>query len=676
MLYALTIFASAFLLFLLQPIVAKEILPWFGGSAAVWTTCLVFFQTTLLLGYGYADFSVRRLAPRAQARLHLALLVASLAVLPIIPGAFWKPTGQESPIWLILGLLAITIGLPYLVLSTTSPLIQAWFARSHPGRSPYRLFALSNLASMLALLGYPFLLEPWVATRLQAWGWSVGYVVFVLLCGFAARSSLRNPAIPPAPAAVPADEGVDEDDGRRPTITRQLLWCALAATSSALLLAVTSHITQNIAAVPLLWIVPLSLYLISFILCFDGMGWYRREVFLAMLAAALGVMGWTLADPRLTHELALQLDVFCAGFFLACMFCHGELVTCKPAPRYLTRFYLMIALGGALGSVAVGIVAPLVFSANFDLAIALVACALLLLWRTRRDAVIFPLLAAASLLFTIGCGVWSMVEFYKETVSTSRNFYGVLRVQDSGGAEVDRRRTLIHGTIMHGKQFLHPNLRTEPTSYYTRNSGIGRLIEAMHPRQAPIRVGVIGLGTGTIAAYGSKGDVYRFYDINPGVVAIARRDFTYLKDSDATIEVSLGDARLSLEREPPQRFDVLAIDAFSSDAIPVHLITREAVEVYLRHMQPDGVIAFHVTNRYLDLVPVVEGIANQLGLHALWIDDPGLEMFGNASSWVLLAKEPARLDDPRLTASATEIKPRRDWRVWTDDFNNLVQVLK
>jgi len=674
MLYALTIFASAFLLFLLQPIVAKEILPWFGGSAAVWTTCLVFFQTTLLLGYGYADISVRRLAPRAQAKVHLALLVASLAVLPIIPGAFWKPTGQESPIWLILGLLAVTIGLPYLVLSTTSPLIQAWFARSHPGRSPYRLFALSNLASMLALLGYPFLLEPWVATRMQAWGWSVGYVVFVLLCGFAARSSLRDSGIPAMSAATPADEG--EDAGKPPTIARQLLWCALAATSSALLLAVTSHITQNIAAVPLLWIVPLSLYLITFIICFDGMGWYRREVFLAMLAAALGVMAWTLADPRLTHELALQLDVFCAGFFLACMFCHGELVTCKPAPRYLTRFYLMIALGGALGSVAVGIVAPLVFSANFDLAIALVACALLLLWRTRRDPIVFPLLAAASLLFTIGCGVWSMTEFYKETVSTSRNFYGVLRVQDSGGAEVDRRRTLIHGTIMHGKQFLHPNLRTEPTSYYTRNSGIGRLIEAMHPRQAPIRVGVIGLGTGTIAAYGSKGDVYRFYDINPGVVDIARRDFTYLKDSDATIEVSLGDARLSLERETPQRFDVLAIDAFSSDAIPVHLITREAVEVYLRHMQPDGVIAFHVTNRYLDLVPVVEGIANQLGLHALWIEDPGLETFGNASSWVLLAKDPARLDDTRLTASATDIKPRRDWRVWTDDFNNLVQVLK
>jgi len=285
-------------------------------------------------------------------------------------------------------------------------------------------------------------------------------------------------------------------------------------------------------------------------------------------------------------------------------------------------------------------------------------------------------LAAISLAVTVGCGIWSMVEFYQDTIYTSRNFYGMLRVQDSGGDDVDRRRTLVHGTIMHGKQYLHPSFQSEPTSYYTRNSGIGRLIEAMHPRKGSIKVGVIGLGTGTLATYGAKGDVYRFYEINPGVVSVAQRDFTFLKNSDATIELSLGDARLSLEREAPQQFDVLAIDAFSSDAIPVHLITREAVEVYLRHMKPDGVIAFHVTNRYLNLVPVVEAIANELGLQALWFDDPGLEPFGSASSWVLLAKDPARLNDPRLTDPSSRIETRRDWRVWTDDFNNLVQVLK
>ena len=617
---------------------------------------------------------MRRLAPRMQVKVHLVLLVVSIAVLPIIPGSFWKPTGAENPIWLILGMLLATIGLPYFVLSTTSPLVQAWFARRFPGRSPYRLFALSNLASMLALVGYPFLLEPWIATRMQAWGWSAGYLVFVGLCAATAWQS--RSATTPDLASAGTMSGAAASAEPAPTLPQQLLWCALAATSSALLLAVTNHIQQNIAAVPLLWIVPLSLYLLSFILCFDGKGWYRRETFLAMLAAGLGVMGWTLADSRLTHDLLLQLGVFCAGFFLACMFCHGELVLCKPSPRYLTRFYLMVSLGGALGSIAVGIVAPLLFSANFDLAIVLVACALLLLWQTRRLAIVFPALAALSLLFTVGSGIYSVVEFYKDVVVTSRNFYGGLRVQDSGAKDVDRRRTLIHGTIMHGKQFLHPDLKSEPSSYYTRSSGIGRLIEAMHPRTSPIRVGIIGLGTGTLATYGSKGDVYRFYDINPGVVDIAQRDFTYLKSSDATIELSLGDARLSLEREPPQQFDVLAIDAFSSDAIPVHLITKEAVDVYLRHMKPDGVIAFHVTNRYLNLVPVVEGIAQELELHALWIEDPGLDALGNASSWVLLSRDPSRLNDPRLVDPSIAIVPRRDWRVWTDDFNNLVQVLK
>jgi SAM-dependent methyltransferase len=679
---ALTIFTSAFLLFLLQPIIAKQILPWFGGSAAVWTTCLVFFQTTLLLGYAYADWSVRRLSARTQSRVHVALLLASLAVLPIVPGAFWKPSGQESPIWLIFGLLAATIGLPYFLLSTTSPLVQAWFARAHPGQSPYRLFALSNFASMLALLGYPFLLEPWIATRMQAWAWSAGYALFTCL-GIA--TALRiGAAASRAPDRGSAGRSGTLDDAARagmvkpeppPIVRRQLLWCALAGTSSILLLAVTNHITQNVAAVPLLWIVPLMIYLVTFILCFDGEGWYRRPVFLAMLAAGLGVMAWTLADPRLTHELALQLGVFCIGLFLACMFCHGELVTDKPAPRHLTRFYLMISLGSALGSILVGVVAPLALPGDYDLALALVACAVLLVLRVRRDAPVWKLLAGAALLATIGGGIWSFIETSRDTVVTSRNFYGVLRVQETGMAEATHRQ-LIHGTIMHGKQYLDPTLRTQATSYYTAKSGIGRVLETINPRLEPLRVGIIGLGTGTIATYGGKGDVFRFYDINPGVVAIAQRDFTYLQDSAATIELPLGDARLSLEREPPQHFDVLAIDAFSSDAIPVHLITREAVEVYLKHMKPDGVIAYHVTNRYLDLVPVVEGIAHALGLEALWVDDPGTDVLANASSWVLLARQPGRLADPRLAEPSAPMPVRRDWRVWTDDFNNLVQVLK
>jgi hypothetical protein len=675
LLYAVTIFVSAFLLFLVQPVMAKQILPWFGGSAAVWTTCLVFFQTALLAGYAYCDLTVRRLGSRRQMQVHTALLAVSLAVLPIIPGAQWKPLGSETPSWLILGMLTATIGLPYFLLSTTSPLVQVWFARARPGASPYRLFALSNLASMLALVGYPFLLEPWAPTRAQAIGWSAGYALFVVLCAGAGWASLRAHAAAAAPATSSDDAGEARADDAPPTVARQLLWCALAATGSLLLLGVSNHITQNVASVPLLWIVPLAIYLLTFILCFDATGWYQRPTFLAMLAAGLGVMAWTQADTDLTHELALQVGVFCAGLFLACMFCHGELVRLKPAPRYLTRFYLMISLGGAAGSVLVGIVAPLVLPAHFELAGGLIVCAALLLWQVRRDMIVFPLLAGAGLLVAIGCTVWSVHEFYDQTIVSARNFYGVLRVQEYGSGD-SRKRSLVHGTILHGSQSLNPELRREPTSYYTQTSGIGRLLEALHPRKDPLRVGVIGLGAGTLAVYGAKGDVYRFYDINPDVITIAKRDFTYLGDSAATIETPLGDARLNLEREPPQRFDVLAIDAFSSDAIPVHLITSEAVAVYKRHLAPGGVIAFHVTNRFLNLIPVVEALAAAHGLSIIHIADDGPGTLASRSDWLLLSENEELLAKPELAEFATAIEPRRDWRLWTDDFNNIVQVLK
>lgn len=679
LLYAVTIFASAFLLFLVQPIVAKQILPWFGGSASVWATCLVFFQTTLLLGYGYADLVVRKLAARTQVRLHVALLALSFVSLPIVPSALFKPEGSENPIWLILLALCLTIGLPYFLLSTTSPLLQAWFARRFPGRNPYRLFALSNFASLLALLGYPFLLEPWVATRVQAVGWSWGYVFFALVAAATAFASLRTGTLRSGAAGgetAPVEDAAGVARVLPPATSRQVLWCALSATGSVLLLAVTNHITQNVAAVPLLWLVPLTLYLVTFILCFEGRGWYLRPLFLVLLPPALGVMAWILSNSNLTHDLAINLGAFCAGLFIACMFCHGELARSKPAPAYLTRFYLMISLGGAVGSALVGIVAPLVLPADFELAGALMFCALLLVWQVRRDALAYAGLGVAGLVATVGFGVWSMTQFYEDAIVATRNFYGVLRVKEVPTGDNDTVRQLVHGTIMHGKQYLDPDRKQLATSYYTSSSGVGRLLESLHPRLTPLKVGVIGLGTGTLATYGAKGDTYRFYDINPGVIDIASRDYTYLSGSDATIELPLGDARLKLEHEAPQGFDVLAIDAFSSDAIPVHLITREAMLVYLKHMKPDGVIALHVTNRYLDLVPVVEGIAHDLGLASLWIDDDGTGALASSSSWVLVARDPARLKDPRLVAASTPIKPRRDWRVWTDDFNNLVQVLK
>jgi SAM-dependent methyltransferase len=672
-LYALTIFCSAFLLFLVQPIMAKQILPWFGGSANVWTTCLVFFQLVLLLGYAYSDLVVRRLRGRAQLRLHLALLVLSCLVLPIIPGPHWKPLGGESPAPLILGLLALTVGLPYFLLSTTSPLVQSWFARRFPGRSPYRLFALSNLASMLALAGYPFALEPWVTTRMQSYGWSAGYLVFVLLCAACAWYSLRS--LPPGEAKTNAPNSAALASDQRPAAARQVLWVTLAATGSFLLLAVTNHICENISSIPLLWIVPLSIYLLTFILCFDSSRWYRRDLIAATLAAALGVMGWTLASRGLTHRLELQIAVFCIGLFIACMFCHGELARLKPPPRYLTRFYLMVSAGGALGSTLVGIVAPLILPAYFELSAGLVACALLLALQVRRQYPVFIMLAVAAVLFTLGTAGWGIREFYDGTILATRNFYGVLRVQE-GGVEAGRHLSLVHGTILHGNQYLAPDLARIPTTYYTNTSGVGRAIESMHPTTRRLKVGVIGLGTGTIAAYGSRGDVYRFYDINPAVIRIANSEFSYLRDSEATIQTPLGDARLSLEREPAQDFDLLAIDAFSSDSIPVHLLTQEALTIYRRHMKPGGIIAFHVTNRYLNLIPVVERLADAQGMHAVLVTDDTEQGLGSRSDWVLVSDSAGSLAVPLIATVAKPIEPRHDWAPWTDDFNNIVQVLK
>ncbi len=455
----------------------------------------------------------------------------------------------------------------------------------------------------------------------------------------------------------------------------QAMWGALAAVGSVLLLAVSNHITQNIAAVPLLWIAPLAIYLLTFILTFDSSGWYRRDVMLPAAAAAIGVMAWTLADAHLAHVLWLQLAVFCIGLFLACMFCHGELARSKPAPAHLTRFYLMISIGGAVGSVLVGIVAPVVLPAYFELGLGLVACALLMLVRVRHDEWVFRTLAGAASVLALGCAAWSVHAFYDNTIVTARNFYGVLRVLQIGEGPI-ARRSLVHGTILHGTQYLDPNLRHRPTTYYTATSGIGRLLESLHPSLSPLKVGVIGLGTGTLAVYGAKGDVYRFYDINPAVPRIARSEFTYLADSDATIEIVLGDARLNLEREPPQHFDVLAIDAFSSDAIPVHLITAQALDVYLRHMKPSGVIAFHVTNRFLDLVPVVAALAQARGLAVIHIADDGTAGLATRSDWMLLARADAPLEKPALAQASVPLRTRPDWRLWTDDFNNIVQVLK
>ncbi len=671
-LYALTIFTSAFLLFLVQPIVAKQILPWFGGSAAVWTTCLVFFQLLLLFGYAYSDWTTRKLSARTQIALHIALLAASLASLPIIPDGSWKPHGEDDPTWRILGLLAATIGLPYFLLSSTGPLVQAWFARTFPAGTVYRLFALSNFGSLLALIAYPFAVEPWIATLQQSYGWTAGYVLFVLLCIGSALYSVRHQVrYASAAAAVAAS-----NNGPAPQLKEYLLWLLLSAMGSFMLLGVTNHITHDVASVPFLWILPLTLYLVTFILCFEGRGWYQRHIFLGPLFVIVGAMAWALHADGGIMDIKEAIPLYSVGLFVCCMFFHGELAGMKPAPRYLTSFYLMVSLGGALGGMLIGFVAPKLFNTYYEFGIGLVVTLLLAAYFTRRMLVFVPVLALGVTGFT-GYHVYTYIDSLSQDARVmTRNFYGTLRVKDIGNEnDEDGVRRLMHGVIMHGEQFLAATRQTEPTTYYGPSAGIGRAIKASLAR--PLRVGVIGLGTGTLATYGRPDNVYRFYEINPQVVEIASKEFSFLGKSGARIETVLGDARLNMEREPPQRYDILVIDAFSSDSIPVHLMTREAMAVYLKHVKPDGIIAFHVTNRFLRLAPVVKRIADEFELHTALIIDEAEDNDSLAKTdWVLVARSQTLLEREGIAGATDDITEIPGLRVWTDDFNNLLQILK
>ena len=668
MLYATTIFLSSFLLFLVQPLIARLILPWFGGSAAVWTTCMLFFQALLLAGYAYAHLLAKYSRRRFEPLVHTALLIAAVATLPIAPSEVWKPSGTEDPVTWILLLLGAAVGLPYFLLAANSPLLQAWFARARPGENPYRLFAVSNLGSLVALLGYPFLVEPYLGGAGQVGLWSWLFAAFAVLCAVVAWRT-------------PLEKAVEGESTLVAQIAKSdvVLWLALSATGSVLLLAVTNHLTQNVASVPLLWLAPLTLYLASFILTFEGKGWYRAEWLWSVLLVWIGAMGWLLVDNDFQFDLPVQLGIFLPGLFLGCLFCHGELYKLRPAPSHLTAFYLVVSAGGALGGVLVAVGAPLAFSGYYELGIGLVVLTLLAAVRFARLNMIARYGSLAVLLGISACAVYDGMRYQRDVRVATRSFYGVLRVKEYGlEGEESHLRRLVHGAIMHGEQYMHEKTRGMLTTYYHEDSGIGAAIRSLGER--PARVGVVGLGAGTIAAYGRPGDLYRFYEIDARVMQIALHEFTYLTDSKAKVELALGDARLTLEREPPRRFDVLAVDAFSSDAIPVHLITREALGVYLRHVKPDGIVAFHVSNRFLDLIPVVARVAREHGAHVVLVrDDPDEEADHRRSrtDWVLVSRDAAALKRPAIVGrGAEEPEDRPEWRTWTDDYSNLIQILK
>ena len=732
-LYAVTIFLSAFLLFQVQPLIAKIILPWFGGSAAVWSAAMLFFQLILLVGYTYAHILIRFLKPHMQMIVHVALLALSCALLPILPSQSWRPTQAGDPTVRILELLTATIGLPYFLLSSTSPLLQAWYVRRFTTGVPYRLFALSNFGSMLALVTFPFYVEPLLTTRVQAFSWSGAYVVFALVCAFAAWKSREASAMEAVrsidSSAIPAG----------PSFLQLVFWVLLAACASVLLISVTNHMGENVAPIPLLWVLPLAIYLLSFIFAFESDRIYQRWLFIPLLVVSLGAMAYMIYANEGNLTIKQAIPGFAATLFVCCMFCHGELARRRPAAHHLTLFYLMVSLGGAIGGIFVALIAPSVFSSYLELPLAICACgalALIAMWHhVRRAHWFIPALAIVAVAAAVwylnkhehamlvmewrklalwsGAGLaslalwWALPERWapwiprllavvgigvivgyfvqqeksqrKNLVLQARNFYGPLEVRDDVPTEDYAERTLLHGTINHGSQLLDPVLRYVTTSYYGKRSGVGRALQTLEAR-GPIRAGFIGLGSGVLTNYGRKGDYIRVYEINPLIERIAQSLFTFFPHTPADKAILMGDARLTLERqlrEGSQNYDLIAVDAFSSDAIPVHLLTREAVLLYYKHLKPDGVLALHISNRYLDLIPVCKRGAEAVNRPAMVVEDEGNQAsYFSASTWVLVSSDPTVFESEYFKdAYMYDATAKKEFRAWTDDYSNLYQIL-
>lgn len=677
-LLAATIFLGAFLLFQVQPIIGRYVLPWFGGGPMVWTTCMLFFEALLVAGYAYAHWLGSRCNPRAQSGIHIALLGLSLFCLPLDPrGILSAEASSSDPSGRILLALAISISGPYLLLSATGPLLQGWFHRLYPQRSPWRLYALSNAASFLALLSYPFAVEPYFTLRVQSWVWSALYVAFAIVCGWSAwRFRAALGAIPSSRERLAAPPG----------LLLILYWTALAAAGSILLLATTNLVCQDIAVIPFLWVAPLSIYLLTFVLVFESSRWYRRPLF----AAAAGLFvpaGSVIPAAAAALPVRWQLAVYLAALFIACMICHGELARARPQPGHLTTFYLAIAGGGALGGAFAALLSPYLFSNFSEYPIGLAAACLLgfigwartgelAQWKRGNLAVRLPLMAlligGVTPLVTVGMSGGSHV------LARVRNFYGILRITERKDALNRSFRDLTHGRIRHGFQFLDYPQSTWPTTYYGPHSGIGIVLSSLPP---PRRIGVIGLGAGTLAAWGRSGDTFRFYEINPAVVGVARDWFSYLRHSQARTDILLGDARVELERElaagAPQ-FDVLAVDAFSSDAIPLHLLTVECADVYRRHLAPGGLLLLHVSNRVLDLDPVARGMARHLGWTALRFEcQADLQTGESNSTWVLITANADFIARPEISQRVSPWRSNeREAITWTDDFASLWHVLR
>ena len=680
--FQIATFVSAFLLFLVQPILAKQLLPWFGGAPAVWTACLLFFQLGLTAGYLYAHV-LGRLPIKWQASLHLVLLLAALVTLPMVVSASWKPGEPGVPVspslHVVLTLIA-TAGIPYVLLAATAPLLQSWWRRSS-GEEPYRLYALSNAGSLVALLSFPTLVEPVLTVSKQALVWSSIYVAFVLLCAGAAWVARR------APAGHFVDARPAEDD-RRPGAGDYAIWILLSACGSALLAATTNQLCQDVAVIPLLWLLPLAVYLITFIVTFGG----RYPRFASTVVLVLGAVAALLAT-KYTAEMPLLLQIVAFLVLLAgaCMVCHGELVAARPAGADLTSFYLAMSVGGVLGGVFVALAAPRLFTSFAELPIVVMLALMVAMLPASRIAASQSRhrLALAGIWLLPAIALGATIPFLPdlqtdnaELVAARRDFFGILRVQDHDRDALDPWRGLFHGRVLHGAQLTRPDRRRMPTTYYVEGSGIALAFEQHSRRIAglPIRVGVVGLGTGTVAAFGREEDSLDFFELNPNVIDVARRFFSFLDDSRAQVRIIPGDARLSLERElagEPSRlpYDLIVIDAFAGDSVPVHLLTRECFALYARALAPGGVVAVHVSNRHIDLVPPVHGLAVWAGLSAVGLSFDGWSgPLGGRSDWILLSSDGGFVT--RAVAGGAYPLEGSSSVLWTDDYSSIVRLLR
>ncbi|MBI3161603.1 MAG: fused MFS/spermidine synthase [Chloroflexi bacterium] len=677
-LFALSIFLSAFLLFQVQPMIGKFILPWFGGTPAVWSTAMLFFQVFLTGGYAYAYWLVKQ---RRQGRIHVAFLVVTVALLaalglgwpsPVTPSADMRPGGVDFPVVHILFLLTVSVGLPYFILAANGPLMQAWFSRAYPSKSYARLYALSNAGSLLGLLIYPALIEPALTLFQQGWAWTAGFLLFVLVVFMLSRRAWDEaPAIMTLEAAASAP----------PSLSMRVLWILSSGLASLFLLSTTNQVSQEVAVIPFLWVAPLAVYLLSFIFAFSDLRLYERRVYAVLFGlASLGVLWVMLRASSLA--ISIQIGAYLFLLFLACMVCHAELYLLRPRAEHLTNFYLMVSLGGAAGGIFVNLIAPFLFKGYWEfylgwfLVFVFLVVKLLprFLETPRRQALTLSLAAFAGMLvFAFG------LNQIHNTLFAERNFYGIIRVRDWGETAV----AMVHGATVHGVQYLDD--RARPTTYFVEDSGVGLLLNH-HPRKGRgLRVGVLGLGAGTLAVFGQEGDSYRFYEINPVVIDLAKGEggyFTFLTDSKAEIEIVPGDARISLERElaqgERQNFDVLVLDTFSSDSIPVHLVTQETFALYLQHLASNGVIAAHISNRHLDLQPVLFQLAQEFGLSLVKVDWFFATDYGGfPSQWILMERNSSILEIPEIKSRADSFEGyTTDIRLWTDDYSNLFQILK